>query len=173
MKKFLLFIVIFGLGALAFALFDMYRAEKAEAPVVIEENTPATQTPQTTQQETEAAEEEVEDRVVITPDGSLLDGPFVFFAEDGTKTDATVRLILSPEERLLQFENWDEDYSFASHVYFATDKSGSDYFNLGPAKMHEDYLVYGIPLDANLEDYSYVLIYHTQLDETEYYAKIK
>lgn len=173
MKQFLLFIAIFGSGALAFALLDMFLAKKAEAPVIVEENKTAVESPIAKQKETPIVEEEVQDKVVITPDGTLLDGPFVFFRADGTKTDATVRLVLSPEERLLQFENFDEEYSFASHVYFATDKSGSDYFNLGPAKMHEDYLVYGIPLDANLEEYSYILIYQTQLDETEYYAKIK
>lgn len=175
MKNALIFIVIFGLGALCYGFvihfFDQTKTEQkaddpTRAPIInIQERETQTVTEQNTT-ETEAP-------VVITNDGSLLDGPFAIFSKNGEDTGATVRIIRSPEETLLQFENWNETYSPASHVYFASDREATDYFNLGPAKMSEDYLIYGIPLDAKLESYSYILIYQTQTDETEFYAKIR
>jgi hypothetical protein len=174
MKTAVLFIVIFGLGALTYALLSSFLLPKVEKPDTTAQQ-PSTTTPVAI--ESEAAKEETtpveETPVTITEDGSLLDGPFRILNKDGEETGATVRIIRSPEETLLQFENWDEKYSPASHVYFAGDLQASNFFNLGPAKMSEEYLVYGIPLDASLELYSYILIYQTQTEEVEYYAKIK
>ncbi len=172
MKKILLFIVIFGLGALFYA----FVARMIDTPKVAEETPTEEATTTITVTTSLDDEEEValeETPVVITPDGSLLDGPFVVFTSDGKETDATVRLVRSPEERLLQFENWNEPYAAASHVYFASDKKATEKFDLGPAHMNDDYLIYGIPLDADLGAYNYILIYQTQTGQIEYYARIQ
>jgi len=176
MKNLITFILIFGLGALFYALLMHFfvPAQNTDSPNIDQTSTTTAEektevTPVIAQQE----EKEPETPVVITEDGSLLDGPFVIFNKQGEDTGATVRIIRSPEEMLLQFENWNEAYSPASHVYFSSDMNATEFFNLGPAKMSEDYLIYGIPLDAQLEDYRYVLVYQTQLEETLYYAKIR
>jgi len=173
MKQFVFFLAIFGLGAATFALFDMFMAQKAEAPA---ETNPLATTSETVLEEA-LTEPEVptleEDKVMIKSDGTLLDGPFVLFSEDGEQTGASVRQIISPEERLLQFIDFNMEYSLASRVYLASDKEAREYLNLGPAKMQEDFLVYGIPLDADLSAFNYVLIYDEQRGETEYYARVK
>lgn len=175
MKQVSLFIIIFCLGALAFALFDAFLAPKAEAPTQIATSTPEVvqevRSTTTTETNTDAPAEE--DEVVITDDGTLLDGPFVIFDAQGEQTDASVRQFISPEEQLIQFQNFDLEYSLASRVYFASDKQATDYLNLGPARMADDVLVYGIPLDADLSTFDYILIYDEQRGETEYYARIK
>ncbi len=175
MKNAIIAIVIFGLGALFYALLSsFFTAPKADVEVT--DQTPSSTLPAVIEEEetsSKAEEEKVESPVVVTDDGSQLDGPFPILNEDGEETGATVRIIRSPEEMLLQFEHWDEEYPLASHVYFASDLNASEFLNLGPAEMSDDYLIYGIPLDADLSAYNYVLVYQTQLDETEYYAKIR
>jgi hypothetical protein len=177
MKNAVLFIVIFGLGALFYALVGSFIPSKTEQGDVLSREPMATTTDDGTEAtsatSTLTEEQEPEPPVVITADGSLLDGPFPIVTSEAVETGATVRIIRSPEEVLLQFENWDEDYPPASHVYLSSDLNASEYFNLGPAKMSEEYLIYGIPLDANLDAYRYLLIYQTQLDETLFYARLK
>jgi hypothetical protein len=176
MKNVIIFIIIFGLGALTYGLLIQLFSPKMPGAEEDIDRAPTT-TLQTTLDEADAIpeqeEKEPERPVVITPDGSLLDGPFVIFDKDGKETGGTVQIIRSPEETLLQFEDWKGSYSGASHVYFSNDLNANEYYNLGPAKMTEDYLIYGIPLDAKLDSYSYILIYDTQLDETKYYSKIR
>jgi hypothetical protein len=174
MKNAVLFVIIFGLGALFYALLiHFFTPQESKETKILQQNATTTMHIETPPiEDAIVAEQEKKTPVLVTSDGSLLDGPFPLYTKAGEKTNGTVRIIRSPEETLLQFENFNEPYSPASHVYFASDLQASAYFNLGPAKMTEDHLIYGIPLDAHLENYSYVLIYQTQLDEVEYYAVI-
>lgn len=173
MKQFVFFLAIFGLGAATFALFDMFMAKQVQTPTetaVIATTSESILEDTPPEPEIETA---TEDEVVIAPDGSLLDGPFVLFTARAEQTDASVRQILSPEERLLQFIDFDMEHSLASRVYLASDKEATKYVNLGPAKMGEGVLIYGIPLDADLSSLNYVLIYDEQRGQTEYYARVK
>jgi hypothetical protein len=173
MKRLILFMIIFALGAITFGLFDRFIIPSEELSAITPSTSTAQQAVSEAQQERADESPMMRDDVVITADGSLLDGPFVLFDADGQRTNATVRQVISPEERLLQFQNFEQEYPLASRVYFANDKDATEYLNLGPAQMHDEYFVYGIPLDADLSLYSYVLIYDEQRQETVYYARIK
>ncbi len=173
MKKLLSFIVIFALGALSFFLISTYlsRTEEAHLPVAVPTSTPSAL--QDTPAVQASTTPDIAETIVIAPDGSQLDGPFPVYDADDTETTASVRFVRSPEENLIQFEDFDGSHSFASHVYLADDMRATHYLNLGPAQLQEGVLVYGIPLDASLDEFSYILVYDTQLDEVEYYAKVR
>jgi len=115
----------------------------------------------------------VEDTVTLAPDGSLLDGPFYLFDAQGNQTDATVQIIRSPEETLLQFEDFEGTHSSDADIYFSSDLKATSYTSLGFAKLKEGVLMYGVPLDADLGTYTYILIYDVRNKNTQYYAKIR
>lgn len=175
MKQLFTFIVIFGLGAITYALLNTFVFEPKVAP----EETPEVSLPEFEASPAETDIEDLdepmvaEDTTTIAPDGSLLDGPFIIFDAEGKRTEATVEIVRSPEERLLQFEDLSFPLSDASRIYFATDRTASTFFDLAPAAMETGVYIYGIPLDADLGAYDYILIYDTQLAETLYYAKIQ
>ncbi len=112
MKKLLTFIAIFGLGAITFALLNMYILNPQEVP---KEATPVIETPVTNDTPVTPAKEMEEElpptTTTITPDGSLLDGPFIIFDSKGNKTEATVEIVRSPEETLLQFSEFEGELS--------------------------------------------------------------
>lgn len=175
MKKVILFIAIFVLGAISYSLLTQFFASpKIETTL---SQAPATSTvPQTEpsaeiQEEEEAAE--VENTTSLAADGSLLDGPFPLLDQDGKETGATVQIVRSPEETLLQFDDFSLDHSLASRIYFSNDLDATEYFNLAPAAMNDEVFVYGVPLDADLSSFKYILIYDVQMEEAEYYAQIQ
>ena len=175
MKKLLSFIVIFGLGALTFFLVNtvLLNKESGDQSAQTATSTATTSVQDTPLLEEETNSEEDEDEVVITEDGSQLDGPFVLFDRRGDKTGATVSFVRSPEENLIQFENFDGSHSFASHIYLSNDRDATDFLNLGPCRLSEGMLIYGIPLDAQLDNFKYILVFDTQLERVEYYAKVR
>jgi hypothetical protein len=176
MKKALLFIAIFALGAVSYSLLTtLFTGPLKENATT----TPQINVPSTTVQETKddkgSEETEVlpEDTTSLAADGSLLDGPFTLKTPGGKETGATVQIGRSPEETLLQFDGFDLDHSLASRIYFSKDLDATTHFNLAPAEMDNDVLIYGIPLDVDLSAYKYILIYDAQMEETEYYAQIQ
>ncbi len=176
MKKAILFIVIFVLGALSYSLLTMLftGSNKETATTTPEVNTESTTADNTPALEEEAKTEVLpEDTTSLAADGSLLDGPFVFKTIDGKATNATVQIVRSPEETLLQFDDFDLKHSLASRIYFSKDLDATTHFDLASAQMNNEVLIYGIPLDVDLSAYKYILIYDAQMEETEYYAQIK
>jgi hypothetical protein len=176
MKKAILFIAIFVLGALSYSLLTMLFSgpQKEVATTTPLANVPSTAIEEAPSENKPAESEALpEDTTSLAADGSLLDGPFTLKTADGKETEATVQIVRSPEETLLQFEDFDLDHSLASRIYFSKDLDATTYFNLAPAQMNNDVLIYGIPLDVNLSDYAYILIFDAQMEETEYYAKIR
>jgi hypothetical protein len=171
MKNIVLFIVIFGLGGLTFALFNTFFSSKETVRPIQTATTTAT----------ENAPEEVvaddalppDDEVVITADGSLLDGPFIVKDANGKQTEATVQIFRSPEETLLQFSNFTDSHSQDADVYLASDLEATSFLSLGFARLNQGVAVYGVPLDADLDTYSYILIYDVRNKITEYSARIR
>jgi len=176
MKKAILFITIFVLGAVSYSLLTMLFTGSLKENAT---TTPQTNIPSNTAEEIEVSEEPEEtetlpeDTTSLAADGSLLDGPFAFKTADGKQTEATVQIVRSPEETLLQFDGSDLEHSLASRIYFSKDLDATTYFNLAPAQINNEVLIYGIPLDVDLSAYNYILIYDAQMEETEYYAKIR
>lgn len=179
MKQALLFIGIFVLGAIAYAFLNPFllsllpQEEKVETVQVIPTPQPTAKTTPIQKEVPVEPKTTAEDTVTISEDGSVHDGPFSFINASGEKTAATAAIVRSPEEVLLQFSNFTQTYSSEAHVYFSNDLDATKILNLGPAKMASGVLVYGIPLDTNLDTYSYILIYNPTLEKVEYSAKIK
>lgn len=174
MKNAITFLIIFGLGAVTYALLMHFFTPNVPVDEKGVDRSPTSSLETANENASvlkDQEEKEPERPVVITPDGSLLDGPFVIFDADGKDTGATVEIVRSPEETLIQFKDLQQSYNASTNIYFANDLDATDHFNLGAAHKGSD--IYGIPLDADLESYSYILIYDTLLEETLSYAKIK
>jgi hypothetical protein len=173
MKNIVLFIVIFGLGAITFALLNTFILSPKETAVI---PTPTATTTTSTDESEDLETEDVpsdDDEVVITADGSLLDGPFIVKDADVKETKATVQIFRSPEETLLQFTNFTEGHSQDADVYLASDLKATSFLSLGFARLNQGVAVYGVPLDADLDNYSYILIYDVRNKATEYSARIR
>jgi len=176
MKQILLLVIIFVLGAASYSFLNpwlMSFLNKDEADVVTKDTATTTQEKNLVVPPTTKEEPAQKPQVSVDAQGALHDGPFDLFAADGTKIGGTVEIIRSPEETLLQFKNAEVKHSEESNIYFAADKQAKKYFNLGLAKLSSGVMVYGMPLDADLSAYSYILIYDVYDNMVEYYAEIK
>lgn len=178
MKNLLLFIGIFIVGGGIYTVLQQILptiqkpADDTSTLQTIDSITSAGMPP--TQTSMNIADDTTSATASIVYDAEILsDGPFTIFGEGGTKTQSTVRIMRSPEEVLLQFENWNLSYPTSSHIYFSDTKNANAYLDLGPAKLSDGVLIYGIPLDANLRTYKYILIFDTDSEETLYYADVQ
>ena len=173
MKNLFVFFLIFGLGALTFFIADRFLRPAEETLLTTQQE--ATSTPVVTEEEiaSSSTQTDTSEPVVMSEDGSQLDGPFPLMTKKGEKTGATVRIIRSPEENLIQFEGFTETHSPDDDIYFASDLDATSHITLGYAKLNSGVTVYGIPLDADLDTYPYILIYDVRTKTTEYYAQIK
>lgn len=177
MKQIVVFIVIFILGGAAYAFLNPYLQSllpKQEVAVTQTEIPKETEdeNAQVTQVDTKE-ETPLPQTVTVAPDGSLLDGPFYLFDAQGKKTNATVQIVRSPEETLLQFKDFEGSHASDADIYFSTDMKATSFVSLGFAKLSQDVFIYGVPLDADLSKYSYILIYDVRNKNTQYYAKIR
>lgn len=175
MKQLILFVLIFVFGASAYAFLNPYllyllgenktedTAEQKIEPVVEEVAT-------STVVVKEVKEEKKE--VSIDETGGVHDGPFELLTAEGVEAGGTVEIIRSPEETLLQFKNVTAEHSNDTYIYFATAKDGEKYLNLGPAKLTDGVSVYGMPLDADLSSYKYILIFNIETKEAEFFAEL-
>lgn len=173
MKNLFVFLLIFGLGALTFFIADRFFGPKEGSEISAQQE--ATTTPAASDQETASSSLPVEEPepVTVLQDGSQLDGPFPIYSKDGVQTEGTVRIIRSPEENLIQFEGFTGSHSPDDDIYFASDLKGTSHITLGYAKLNSGVNVYGIPLDAALDSYPYILLYDVRNKTTEYYAKVR
>jgi hypothetical protein len=174
MKKIVLFSIIFLMGSAAYAvlnpLLSSFITPKKDvetvattSPIIVEKTTP---------QVTQSQEKETKPEPQIDQTGGVHDGPFTILNATGVKTAATVQIIRSPEETLLQFEGEIGKHSEGAQIYFATDKNATKYFNLGPSKLNDHVTIYGMPIDANMSTYTYILIYNPTSQKVEFYAEI-
>lgn len=173
MKNLFTFIVIFGLGVASYAFLQNFLSQKEK---VATDASVATSTPLAdTDIEEDSLEDtmQAEDTITLAPDGTQLDGPFILMDKDGEEAGGTVQIIRSPEEILLQFEDLESEHSPDAHIYFADDRTASEYLDLGPAKINGGDLIYGVPLDASLQNYSYILVFDRLNGTAEYYAKVR
>ncbi len=174
MKQLFKFLIIFIVGAVTYAVLNPLLSSYLKNEPSPEEPIVSTSTPIVVTKVTPVVEEpEVEESVQIDQAGGVHDGPFPLYTQAGTKVAGSVQIIRSPEETLLQFEETTLVHSKDAVIYFATDKSASKFFNIGKAQLTEDVLIYGLPIDATVGTYKYILIYNKATKQTEFYAEIK
>jgi hypothetical protein len=174
MKRLLLAVCIFILGALSYALIGrmLPAAQKDETPSA-QTPAPASSTPVAAPVAKTATDTQGTDAFSVIDDAALAEGPFPITDKDGTKVAGTVRLVISPEETLLQFENFSSPYTLPSRIYLSKDLNADEYLNIAPAKLDEGLDVYGIPPTEDLSAYRYMLIYDPQTDVVEYQARVQ
>lgn len=85
------------------------------------------------------------------------DGPFPITGTPGHPASGEISLIRSPEETLIQYQDYDGTNGPDLFVYLSKDLEAKDFIDLGPAKGNKGNIIYGVPLDANLDEYPYVL----------------
>jgi hypothetical protein len=180
MKNLILFVIIFAVGAFSYPFLNNLLEKVTNtskesqniqiSPASITQT--ATQSPATSGVGAEDTTT-TEQALVVTTDGSVLEGPFHILNAQGEDTEGTVKIIRSPEEILLQFENFQQPYPHSAQIYFSDDLEVDDYLNLGLAKMKEKVFIYGVPQDADLGKYGYILIYDPIAETVVYSAKIQ
>ena len=172
MKNLIIFIVIFVCGAVSYALLGQFLQPKTEKTNITQLPTTITQTPIQPEQ-TESAPPKETPTTTVDADGSETNGPFRLYTEQGVKTDATVEIVRSPEENLLQFNDVTLNYPAASFVYLADDIDATHFLNLGRATFTDAKTIYGMPLDTDLSVYHYILIYDADHQVTAFYALLE
>ncbi len=176
MKQIILFIIIFAVGAVSYPFLNSLLSSLTEkesptqkiattTPVVVPSNVSAEKTVPT-QSPADTS------NVVIDEQGALHDGPFKILDARGTETGATAEIIRSPEETLLQFKKASFTHSADSNIYFSTDTKATKYMSLGQAKLNSGVYVYGMPIDADLSSYRYILIFNPDTNVTEFTAAL-
>lgn len=126
------------------------------------------------QADTSAAEsqETTEIDQTDTRPGVRSDGPFAISGTDGHPASGVVEVIESPEEKLVYYQNYDGTNCPDLKVYLSKDLEASDYVDLGRAKGNQGNLIYGVPLDVDLSEYTYVLTWCEAFGVLFDYAKI-
>lgn len=176
MKKILLFVFIFLFGGATYAFLNPFLMSFLQKETPKEKEPPSQNIVPTTSEPVPVVVETKEEEkkpVVIDEDGSVHDGPFAIRDADGKDTTTTAEIIRSAEETLLQFKNVSFKHGSDAHIYFATDKKATKYLSLGQADLNAGVLIYGMPLDADLSAYEYILIYDTYDNTVEYFAEIE
>lgn len=174
MKNLLVFLIIFVCGAVSYGFLNNLLSQNSTPQIdtKITQNPAIISSSTEKKQESTLGEEKVESKPPVDTISEYVDGPFTVFTNNDKETDATVRIIRSPEEIVLQFEHVTEDFPIGSFVYLSDDVGASHYINLGTAQFTNEEAVYGLPPQWNQDTYPFILIYDTSKPETVLYAKM-
>lgn len=93
----------------------------------------------------------------LLPDAHEVAGKVVIIEERGNK--------------ILRFEDFETTSGPNLHIYLATDRSASDYIDLGKIKATKGNVNYGIPSDVDLEKYDTVLVWCVPFEVLFSYAE--
>lgn len=104
---------------------------------------------------------------------TFVEGPFPIMDTPSHPASGVVEVIYSPEERLLRYKNYNGTNGPDLKIYLATDLDAKQFVNLGDAKGNKGDIIYGIPLDVDLDDYKYVLTWCEAFGVLFDYAEIK
>lgn len=106
-----------------------------------------------------------------TPE-TIIRGPFSIIDTPGHPATGDVRVIESPTETLIRFEDYDGTNGPDLFVYLAKDLEANEFVSLGRARGIMGNLNYPVPEDINLADYPYVLTWCRAFGVLFDYAKI-
>lgn len=104
---------------------------------------------------------------------TFIDGPFPIFGTPSHPASGEVEVIYSPEETLVRYKNYDGTNGPDLKVYLATDLEATEFLSLGDARGNKGTLIYGVPLDVDLDDYRYILTWCEAFNELFDYAEIQ
>lgn len=83
-----------------------------------------------------------------------------------------IRVIETPEEQIIRYEAYDGTVGPDLYVYLAKDLDAIEYIDLGLLRSNSGSINYGVPLDVDLNEYTYVLTWCKSCGMLYDYAKI-
>jgi len=83
-----------------------------------------------------------------------------------------VRVFETPEEQIIRYEDYEGTNGPDLYIYLAKDLDAEEFVNLGLARGNKGNINYGVPLDINIDEYTYVLTWCRALGVLFDYAKI-
>lgn len=103
---------------------------------------------------------------------TVVEGPFPI--EDTPLHPATgsIRIIRSPEQTLVRFEDYEGTNGPDLFVYLAKDLEATEFIDLGRAKGNVGNINYEVPADVDIDEYPYVMTWCRAFSELFDYARI-
>lgn len=184
MKKILILIIVVAVGAFAWwtisPLFidkvvddsldpDIVALLESTAPEsVVPEEPVATPTDQAAAEPAVAADPVPEDTEpapvtaepipVPSPEPTTsVTGPFSIIDTPGHNATGDIRVITTPEQTIVRYENYDGTNGPDLKVYLTNDLDARDFVSLGVAKGNQGNINYTVPADVAVTDYQYVV----------------
>ena len=105
--------------------------------------------------------------------GVFATGPFPIVSTPNHPATGELEIVYSPEETLLYYKNYRGTNGPDLKIYLAKDLDAKEYIDLGPAKGNQGDIIYGLPMDVDLDDYKYVLTWCEAFDVLFDYAIIE
>jgi len=190
MKKLLIGIAIFCLGALAFWAFSpllidkeiqdefdpalqarleaQRRVDESRAKVTAtEQETPTTDTPNIT------TENNTPENAGIFESEIVVEGPFNIIGTPLHPASGQIEIIRSPKETLIQYKNYNGTNGPDLKIYLAKDLDAKEFISLGNSRSNKGNIIYGTPLDIDFNEYLYILTWSETLGVLFDYVKIK
>ena len=196
MKKILIFVVLVAGGSFlwwAFSplLFDVEVQDELDPEIaallenseslpvndnVLEETTaetPELESPADSESSTSSVTdlpEPVTENNVPTP---TVTGPFAISDTPGHSATGNVRVIETPEESIVRFEDYDGTNGPDLFVYLAKDLEANEFVSLGRAKGNMGNINYTVPEDVDVGEYKYVITWCKAFGVLFDYAEIQ
>ena len=103
---------------------------------------------------------------------TFVEGPFSIEDTPLHPASGNIRLIRSPAQTLVRFENYDGTNGPDLFVYLAKDLEAAEFVNLGRAKGNVGNINYTVPSDVDIDEYKYVMTWCRAFSELFDYAEI-
>lgn len=115
----------------------------------------------TPEQVTETTDTETETDVVNTeePEAAAEPGERVYpiTGTTGHPASGNIRVALTPEEKIVRYENYEGTNGPDLKIYLAKDLEANEYIDLGPSRANKGNINYSVPMNIDVDDYQYVL----------------
>jgi len=180
MKKWIMYIVLIALGSFlwwAFSplLFDKEVQDDLDPSLEarLEMQRQADERKASGQTDSKSSEQVGGDIEIEKDQGVQSQGPYAITGTDGHPASGQMEIIRSPEENLIRYLNYDGTNGPDLKIYLSKDLEATDYIDLGPSKGNKGNIIYGVPMDADLSEYKYVLTWCEAFSVLFDYAEIK
>ena len=88
---------------------------------------------------------------------SSVSGPFSIVDTPGHPATGNVRVIQTPEQSIVRYENYDGTNGPDLKVWLTNDLEATDFVSLGRAKGNQGNINYTVPANVDVDDYRYVI----------------
>ncbi|MFT5037134.1 MAG: hypothetical protein ACI9VM_000709 [Candidatus Azotimanducaceae bacterium] len=160
LKKILITIIATGIGAFAYWTISPLFIDKELDDALPKAVLPVNPNPVETVTEIELESEADSINQTSTPT-ELPEVPaeriFPITDTRGHPASGDVRIVVTPDEQIIRYENYDGTNGPDLKIYLASDLEANEFIDLGPSKANKGNINYSVPLDIDIDDYPYVL----------------